>query len=174
MSHDGRLTTRDDRPALVFERRLDHSPERVWQAISDPKEMSRWFVAPIEVDDLVAGAKFEAMGEEGEVTELDPGTAMAWTWGGEDFRFEVRAEGAGSVLTFLHVFANRDNAAHHAVGWDLHFDRLDALLTDGEVPDMETLMDDFEQPHAQYAEEFGIPLEVSKAAMEAIMQEYKA
>ena len=44
----GTLETIDGRPALRFERRLPHSVERVWRAVSDPNEMSRWFVATVE------------------------------------------------------------------------------------------------------------------------------
>ena len=37
--------TVDGRPALRVERRLNHSVERVWRAITEPQELARWFVA---------------------------------------------------------------------------------------------------------------------------------
>ncbi len=42
---DGDLISIDNRPALRFERRLDHSVERVWRAVTEPAELDRWFVA---------------------------------------------------------------------------------------------------------------------------------
>jgi uncharacterized protein YndB with AHSA1/START domain len=41
----GRLETVDDRPALRFERRLNHPVARVWRAVTEPDELERWFVA---------------------------------------------------------------------------------------------------------------------------------
>jgi uncharacterized protein YndB with AHSA1/START domain len=42
---DGTLETIDGRPAVRFERRLPHSVERVWRAVSEPAELERWFPA---------------------------------------------------------------------------------------------------------------------------------
>ena len=68
---DGSLETIDGRAALRFVRRLDHSVERVWRAVSDPAELERWFVAPVEWTPAV-GETFVAMDEQAEVTEVDP------------------------------------------------------------------------------------------------------
>jgi len=45
MTTTGSQQTIDGRPALRFERRLDHSIERVWRAVTEPAELARWFVA---------------------------------------------------------------------------------------------------------------------------------
>ena len=47
---DGTLETIDGRPALRFERRLAHSVERVWRAVTEPAELERWFVAAGRLD----------------------------------------------------------------------------------------------------------------------------
>ena len=44
---DGTLETIDGRPALRFERRLAHSVQRVWHAVTEPAELAQWFVAPV-------------------------------------------------------------------------------------------------------------------------------
>ena len=36
--------TIDGAPALRLERRLNHSIERVWRAVTEPQELARWFV----------------------------------------------------------------------------------------------------------------------------------
>ena len=43
----GRQEIVDGRPALRFERRLNHSVERVWRAVTDPAELARWFVSEV-------------------------------------------------------------------------------------------------------------------------------
>ena len=42
----------DIRPAysLVFERESSHSPERLWHAITDSEEVSRWMSYPARID----------------------------------------------------------------------------------------------------------------------------
>ncbi len=39
----GTVTMEDDHVTLKYERRLLHTPEAVWEAITDPKEVSVWF-----------------------------------------------------------------------------------------------------------------------------------
>lgn len=44
------LRTVDGRPVLRIERRLQHPPERVWRALTEPAELSRWY--PFAVTEL--------------------------------------------------------------------------------------------------------------------------
>ena len=90
----GRLQTIDERPALVFERRLRHSVERVWRAISDPDELERWFLSRPGWTPR-PGERWKAMGEPGEIVECEPPNLLAWRWGGEQFGFGCGA-GASS------------------------------------------------------------------------------
>jgi uncharacterized protein YndB with AHSA1/START domain len=39
----GRVKMEGDHVTLKYERRLPHTPEAVWEAITDPKEVSVWF-----------------------------------------------------------------------------------------------------------------------------------
>ncbi len=127
---NGRLETVGDRPALRFERRLDHSVERVWRAITEPAELARWFVAPVDWKPE-AGETFEAEGQTGEITELEPPQRIAWSWGGELFRFELRRDAEGCLLTFTHVFDDRALGEQHAAGWEMYLNRLDGHLAGG-------------------------------------------
>src|SRR5687767_12888844 len=97
------ITTVDDRPTIVLERELDSSLERVWRAITDPAELDRWFVAPVPWTPTL-GERFEAEGQHGEVTELDPPHTLAWSWGNERYRITLAPTAAGCTLTFLHTF----------------------------------------------------------------------
>ena len=129
---NGKLETIDERPALRFERRLSHPIERVWRAITEPDELEAWVVARAEWTPAV-GETFEAMEQPGEVTEVDRPRVLAWTWGGELFRFELSEHDSGCLLAFTHVFDRRKFGAQHATGWELTFDRLEALLAGGDV-----------------------------------------
>jgi uncharacterized protein YndB with AHSA1/START domain len=162
---DGTLTTIDGRPALRFERRLAHPIERVWRAITEPGELEAWFVARPDWRPRV-GETFNAMDQDGEVTDVDPPNLLAWNWGGELFRFELSPDGDGSLLVFTHVFDDRKFGAQHATGWEVHFARLDALLAGGALSEAEA-MEDWAEIHERYAERFGLDPEVGRRAMAA-------
>jgi len=100
------------------------------------------------------GERFEAAGKTGEVTELDPPRLLAWAWGGELFRFELRPDGDGCVLTFTHVFDDRSLAAQHAAGWETYFKRLDAHLEGAFLPE-EDAHEGAAELQERYAERFG-------------------
>ena len=127
----------DGRPALRFERRLNHSIERVWKAVTEPAELARWFVAEVPWTPA-AGEAFEAGGETGRVTTLDPPRLIAWTWGIERYSFELTADGDGCVLVFTHVFNPQLGPSwQHAAGWETYFNRLDAHLAGGFLGEQE-------------------------------------
>ena len=121
----------DGHPALRFERRLNHPIERVWRAVTEPAELARWFVsdAPWTPE---AGEVFEAEGETGRITALEPPRLIAWTWGVERYSFELMADGDDCVLVFTHVFNPQLGPSwQHAAGWETYLDRLDAHLAGG-------------------------------------------
>ena len=162
---NGKLETIDGRPALRFERSLRHPIERVWRAITDPDELEAWFVARVDWTPEV-GETFEAMEQPGEVTAVDPPHVLAWRWGGELFRFELSGGDAECVLTFTHVFDDRKFGAQHATGWELTFQRLDALLAGRRLTEEES-MEGFAELHERYAESFGLDPEVGRRALAA-------
>jgi uncharacterized protein YndB with AHSA1/START domain len=119
------------RPALRFERRLDHAIDRVWRAVTEPSELAQWFVSEVSWTPEV-GEEFEAGGETGRITAVEPPRLLAWTWGVEEYSFELTPDGDGCVLAFTHVFDPRLGPDwQHAAGWDTYFKRLDALLAGG-------------------------------------------
>jgi uncharacterized protein YndB with AHSA1/START domain len=119
------------RPALRFERRLDHAIDRVWRAVTEPSELAQWFVSEVSWTPEV-GEEFEAGGETGRITAVEPPRLLAWTWGVEEYSFELTPDGDGCLLAFTHVFDPRLGPDwQHAAGWDTYFKRLDALLAGG-------------------------------------------
>jgi uncharacterized protein YndB with AHSA1/START domain len=123
--------TADGRPALRLERRLGHSIERVWRAVTEPDELARWFVSEVPWTPT-DGEEFEAAGHPGRITALEPPRLLAWTWHVEHYRFELTPDGAGCVLVFTHVFNPEYGPDwQHAAGWESYFNRLDAHLAGG-------------------------------------------
>jgi hypothetical protein len=127
----GSEITVDGRPALRFERNLNHPIERVWQAVTAPAELERWFVAPAPWTPA-PNEEFEAGGETGRITELEPPRLIAWTWGIEQYSFELSPSEAGCLLVFTHVFNPELGPSwQHAAGWETYLSRLDAYLDGG-------------------------------------------
>jgi uncharacterized protein YndB with AHSA1/START domain len=121
----------DGHRALRFERRLNHPIERVWRAVTEPAELARWFVSDVPWTPE-AGEVFEAEGETGRITALEPPHLIAWSWGVERYSFELEADGDDCVLVFTHVFNPRLGPAwQHAAGWETYLNRLDAHLAGG-------------------------------------------
>lgn len=157
---NGTLQTVDGRPALRFERHLAHPVERVWRAVTDPAELDRWFVATVQWIPA-EGETFESHGQSGEITELDPPRTIAWTWGDERFRFELRPDGGACVLVFTHVFGDRSLGAQHAAGWEVYFNRLDVHLAGGFLSEEEA-HGAAPELHERYAEAFELDPEVGR------------
>src|SRR5215208_1277717 len=151
---NGTLETVDGRPALRFERRLAFPVERVWRAVTEPDELAEWFVAPAPWTPT-AGETFESYGQTGTITELREPETLAWTWGEESFRFDLRPDGDGCVLVFTHVLTDTILPAQHAAGWECYLDRLAAHL-DGAPISEEDAHWRIGETHERYAAEFGL------------------
>jgi uncharacterized protein YndB with AHSA1/START domain len=140
----GDYETIDGRPALRFERRLAHPPERVWRAITEPDELAQWFPSSVEADLRLGGAMhFEFQGAEmtldGEITELEPCRRFSFLWGDDHLHFEIEPteHGSACVLRLVVELDQREKAARDAAGWDVTLDRLAAALGGG-AADRET------------------------------------
>jgi uncharacterized protein YndB with AHSA1/START domain len=120
----------DGRATLRLERRLAHSVERVWRAVTKPAELERWFVAPVEWGPEL-GETWEALGQRGEITRLEPPHVIEWIWGDEQYSFELSADRDGCLLVFTHAFPQTELADQHARGWEIYFTRLDVHLAGG-------------------------------------------
>ena len=151
---NGTLETIDGRPALRFERRLAFPIQRVWRAVTEPAELAEWFVAPAPWTPA-QGETFESYGQTGTITELREPETLAWTWGEESFRFDLRPDGDGCVLVFTHVLTDTILPAQHAAGWECYLDRLAAWL-DGAPISEEHAHWRIGETHERYAAEFGL------------------
>jgi uncharacterized protein YndB with AHSA1/START domain len=150
----GTLETIDGRPALRFERTLDHPVERVWRAISEPAELERWFPAAVGWTPEV-GETFEAAGAPVEVTEVDPPHRLGWVYAEQPHVFELTAREGGCRLVFTHVIDGVALAAQTATGWETYLSRLEPHLAGEHIPE-ELAHAQWAAIHECYAERFGV------------------
>jgi uncharacterized protein YndB with AHSA1/START domain len=152
---------------LVLTRELRHSPEKVWQAITDPAHLREW--APFDADGSLATAgstvKLTTVGapalhiSQATVKRADAPRSLEYNWGHFDMRWELEAVGAGTRLT-LWTNIGRPFIAMGAAGWHICFDVLDHLLDGtplGRMVGPEAMkFGGWQRLHAEYAKQFGV------------------
>jgi len=122
------------RAAITLERRLTGPPESVWRALTRAEDLAAWFPWRVEIDARPGGVlrfSFDGGGQPettGTITSWEPPRLLAYTWGEDALRWEIRPEGAGCVLGLRHVVVDRPGAASFAAGWNHCLDTLEAQL----------------------------------------------
>ena len=150
---------------LVLVRELRHSPEMVWDALTDPAQLAEW--APFDADrKLAQGEKVklttvgapQAPAHETTVKRAEPHTLLEFNWGGGDLRWELAALGQGTRLT-LYANINRNYIAWGAAGWHVCIDVLDRLLARdpmGRIAGPDAMKNDgWQRLSAEYTKLFG-------------------
>ena len=142
-------TTHEAQPArmVVAERSYDADMDDVWDALTNPQRIPRWFL-PIS-GDLRVGGRYQLEGQAGgTITACEPPLHLAVTWeyGGEVSWVEVHLNASGDTTTFRleHIASVDDDKWNEfgpgavGVGWDLTVVALAEHLETGEqvVPDL--------------------------------------
>ena len=115
---------------LVLTRKLGHSPETVWRALTDPAWLPEW--APFTADrDLGTPGAATLHMTDGQDTDLptvvrraEPPDVLEYTWGGDVLCWQP----TGSRLVLRHTIADREQAPAMAAGWHLCLAVLQRLL----------------------------------------------
>ncbi len=131
--------------------------ERIFQAITDPKQAVRWWgqsgkyrLSEFQMDVRVGG-KWSCSGSsanmgnitvEGEFLEIDPPRRLAYTWTSwmpvsTKVVWELEAQANGTMLKLTHTgFAgDADQAKNHSLGWSSVLGWLQAFVEKGETID---------------------------------------
>jgi Polyketide cyclase / dehydrase and lipid transport len=119
-----------DKWTLILVRELRHSPDKVWQALTDPAQLREW--APFVVDGNLAteGATVNLawVGAPAPlpttVKQADAPHLLAY----DDIRWELEPLGSGTRLTLWHSIDHRF-ISWGAAGWHISFDVLDRYLS---------------------------------------------
>jgi uncharacterized protein YndB with AHSA1/START domain len=149
-----------DRWTLILVRELRHSPEKVWQALTDPAHLREW--APFDADGslgTVGAVKLTWVGTgaplETRVTRADAPKMLEYG----DTRWELEAYAGGTRLTLWHSI-DRRFIAWGAAGWHISFDVLERLLAGqpiGRMVGAEAMQfSGWQRLNAEYAKQFGI------------------
>ena len=144
---------------LILVRELRHSPEQVWQALTDPAHLREW--APFQVDaslDKVGTVKLTWVGTptpiETKVTRAEAPKVLEYN----DTRWELEAFGGGTRLTLWHNI-DRRFISWGAAGWHIAFDVLDRLLSGtpiGPIVGPEAMkLGAWQRLVAEYSKQFG-------------------
>jgi uncharacterized protein YndB with AHSA1/START domain len=150
-----------DKWTLILVRELRHSPEKVWQALTEPAHLREWapFVADGSLGTVGATVNLTWLGTpkpiETTVTRADAPRLLEYS----DIRWELETVGSGTRLTLWHSI-DRRFISWGAAGWHICFDVLDRLLTGepiGRVAGAEAMnFDGWQRLNAEYAKQFGI------------------
>jgi uncharacterized protein YndB with AHSA1/START domain len=130
------------KPAIVavLTRSYDTTVEDLWDAVTTPERLARWF-APVE-GELTLGGRYQVKGNaSGTITRCDPPEAFDLTWeimGGTSWvNVRLTEDGGHARLTLEHV-AHKDGIGEEhlqkygpgavGIGWDLGFYGLERHL----------------------------------------------
>jgi uncharacterized protein YndB with AHSA1/START domain len=126
--------------AVLIRRSYDAEIEDVWDAITDPDRMKRWFL-PVS-GDLRAGGTFQLEGNaSGDILSCEPPRLLRVTFGAPNSIVELRltSDGNATVLELEHTVPKAmaqsvAGALYVGPGWDGAFLGLDLYLR-GEAPE---------------------------------------
>jgi len=150
---------------LVLVRELRHPPKTVWQALTDPAQLSEW--APFDADRNLAAVgpvKLSTVGtptpqvSESTVKRAEAPRLLEYSWGGNDLRWELEPHGGGTRLKLWHNI-DRRFIAWGAAGWHICFDVLERQLARepiGRIVGGEATKFDWQRLVTEYAKQFGV------------------
>ena len=167
---------------LILVRELRHSPEKVWQALTDPAHLREW--APFDADGSLGAVgttvKLTTVGaptpqvSETTVTRADAPNVLVYNWGPQEIRWELEAFGGGTRLTLWHSI-DRPFISMGAAGWHICFDVLDHLLSGtpiGRIAGVDAMkFGGWRRLNAEYAKQFGVETPVGSPTPEALRSE---
>ena len=145
---------------LILVRELPHSPERVWEALTDPAHLREW--APFDVDgslDNVGTVNLTWVGTtqplETKVMRAEAPRVLEYG----DVRWELEATSTGTRLTLLHNI-DRRYISWGAAGWHICFDVLERLLAGepiGRIVGTDAMQfEGWQRLTTEYAKQFGV------------------
>jgi uncharacterized protein YndB with AHSA1/START domain len=145
---------------LILVRELRHSPEKVWQALTDPAQLVEWapFVADGNLGTAGSTVTLTWVGTgkptETKVTRADAPTLLEYN----DIRWELAPSGRGTRLTLWHKI-DRRFVSWGAAGWHIAFDVLDRFLSGtpiGRMAGADAMkLTAWQRLTAEYAKQFG-------------------
>jgi uncharacterized protein YndB with AHSA1/START domain len=130
--------------------------ERVFEALADPKQATRWWgaadryhMAEFQMDLRVGGkwsmngvsSKMGAVNVRGEFVEIDPPRRLSYTWisswmpQDSTVVWELEQQNNGTLVKLTHrgFAGNAEQAQNHSIGWSMVLGWLEAYAARGET-----------------------------------------
>jgi uncharacterized protein YndB with AHSA1/START domain len=152
-----------DRWTLVLVRKLQQPPALVWEALTDPAQLSQW--APFDADrnlSQVGPMKLATVATdqvaECQVKRAEAPTLLEYSWGAQDLRWQLDPAGGGTRLTLWHNI-DRNFISWGAAGWHLCLDVLDQLTAGrpiGRIVGPDAMSFGWQQLVQEYAQQLGV------------------
>jgi uncharacterized protein YndB with AHSA1/START domain len=148
----GKVTREREHATLEFEVLLDHEPAEVWEAITDPVQLSEWYMMQATVEPRLGGTIEFSGGPvgyhvKGRILAWEPPRIFSYEWKigpsprsprGEDsiVTWELAGDGAGTFLRVTHKRLTTEIASGVAPATHVLVERLAALLDGRPLPEM--------------------------------------
>ncbi len=147
----GEVIVEQEYTILKFERHLKHSPEVVWEAITDPDHLAKWYMTKAKIEGRPGGSIDFWSGPSqfhvtGKIRVWDPPTVLEYEWNVEPrpelpkgeksvLRWEIERSEDESVLRLTHSHLTHQTSLGFAPGTHAFLDRLEAHLDKTSMPD---------------------------------------
>ena len=137
---------------FVYVTYIRTTPEKLWQALTEPAFTRKFWVATVQESDWKVGSTWKMMAPDGrvadagEVVEIDPPRKLVLSWqnhlfpemtaeGFSRMTYELQATGGTVKLTVTHTMDKKDSTTIKAVssGWPRILASLKSLLETGQA-----------------------------------------
>lgn len=130
----GTVTRDADGFRVQFVRELNHPVDVVWKALTDPRQLAKWFT-DVEMDFVPGGKMTIHFRDEvktaspGQVVRIEPNRLFEYTWEGERAEWKLTSLGKAQCrLEFTYSKMAQQWATHAPAGWHLLLDQLEDVM----------------------------------------------
>jgi uncharacterized protein YndB with AHSA1/START domain len=147
----GTLSKEGDVNVITFQRSINASPARVWEALTTGTGLTSWLAVSATVDGREGGAIAIEFDDDqkvgGTITVWDPTTQFAHTWVindtfHSDVRYSLETADDATVLTLVHSGLPDEMCGGYTPGWHAFTARLAAQLEGEAIPDWLTVFEE--------------------------------
>jgi uncharacterized protein YndB with AHSA1/START domain len=131
------LARDDTYVTATMTRLIDHPPEVIWRALTEPGMLAQW-LAPGRIELTRGGAARLDFADSGtvidsQVSACEPGRVLEYSWSspGEPLRpvrWELARDSQGTRLTLIQKTPIGEDPGRACAGWEAHLEMLQAAL----------------------------------------------
>lgn len=120
-----------------FDRPLNHSMEKVWEALTENEKLDKWF-PNLQVEELRKGGTIKFNMNDGtgssfdiKIINFEKYSVLEYEWGDDWVRFELYPKKDGCLLVLKEFISTlSDHTSKDLSGWHVCLDILSTLLND--------------------------------------------